>query len=446
MRPSTLLLAAVLTILGPSLGAFALPADALQVYTTTDPDIASTKPTSVLANPWGAPAAGAPVTIAPGQTIWFGFLNTPDPDKRKYFRFEMSAPAGGLLGLTFGSAAGFSDAGDDSPVSKKFVSSYLDGNLAVREYRFTPQPEWERISYTNPAGGAAVIVNVSAGSACANSRPDLLTSSLIVDAGSIGSATPGAMYGTPRFNALWIFPATVPVNPAALQPFSAPVASGSWTSSVVYQTPLGGQRPLGGVLWHTLGLGLLPDQDFSLALALLNSLVDRHYEFYAFNATSQQMLQLSLDLSDLEPLTYCVGKTNSLGCTPAITSQGMPSASASNGFSVSCAQVRNNKPGVLLYGLQGRGSNAFQGGTLCLQPPIRRTLGTNSGGTGAPANDCSGLLSIDMNAFAAGALGGSPAPELSQPGRSVYCQWWSRDPQDQYGSSLSNALEYVVGN
>lgn len=145
--------------------------------------------------------------------------------------------------------------------------------------------------------------------------------------------------------------------------------------------------------------------------------------------------------------SYCTAKVNSLGCTPAIVSSGISSASASSGFAIVAASVLNNKPGLLLYGLDGPGALAFQGGLLCIAPALRRAPAVNSGGTPG-AFDCSGLLSVDMNAFAAGALGGSPAPELSVPGSFVNCQWWSRDNgfAAPLNTSLSDGLGYIVGN
>lgn len=144
--------------------------------------------------------------------------------------------------------------------------------------------------------------------------------------------------------------------------------------------------------------------------------------------------------------TYCTAKVNSLGCTPAISSAGSSSASATSGFSVSASNVLSNKPGILLYGIDGQAATSFQGGVLCVAPPIRRTVAASSGG--ALPVDCSGVLSIDVNAFAAGVLGGTPLAELSIAGTLVSCQWWSRDngfaaPDN---SSLSDALAFVVGS
>jgi len=143
--------------------------------------------------------------------------------------------------------------------------------------------------------------------------------------------------------------------------------------------------------------------------------------------------------------TYCNPKPNSLGCTPAIGTTGLPSASAGSGFVVSATQVLNNKSGLLFYGTSGRGGAAFQGGTLCVSTPIKRTPAVTSGGN-PPPNDCSGVLSIDMNAFAVGALGGTPLAALSSVGTTIYCQWWGRDPGfvAPNNTTLSGGLEYVV--
>jgi hypothetical protein len=85
-----------------------------------------------------------------------------------------------------------------------------------------------------------------------------------------------------------------------------------------------------------------------------------------------------------DPVTYCTAKINSLGCTPAMTWTGTPSIGSSSGFIVSAVNVRNNKSGLLFYGLNGQAALPFQGGTLCVKAPIRRTPAVNSLGTPAP--------------------------------------------------------------
>ncbi|MCK6446754.1 MAG: right-handed parallel beta-helix repeat-containing protein [Planctomycetes bacterium] len=144
--------------------------------------------------------------------------------------------------------------------------------------------------------------------------------------------------------------------------------------------------------------------------------------------------------------TYCTAKVNSLGCTPLIAANGSSSASSPSGFVIDCVGVRNQKLGLLFYGVNGPAAAPFQGGTLCVAAPIKRTPLVDSGGSASPANDCTGRFAIDMNAFAAGSLGGAPLPELSVVGTVVHTQWWGRDPgfSPPHNTTLSAGQSYTV--
>jgi hypothetical protein len=142
-----------------------------------------------------------------------------------------------------------------------------------------------------------------------------------------------------------------------------------------------------------------------------------------------------------DPAVYCTAKRNSCGHFPSLASEGVPSATAASGFVVTCAGVRAQKAGILIYTDRGSGSSPFQGGTLCLAlTDIRRSVAVidTQGTPGA----CDGELAIDMNAFSRGALGGQPLPALSLPGTSVHCQMWGRDTPGN--SLLSDALHYRI--
>jgi hypothetical protein len=143
---------------------------------------------------------------------------------------------------------------------------------------------------------------------------------------------------------------------------------------------------------------------------------------------------------------YCNAKTNSLGCVPAAMTSGFASAAAAGGFTVSCTKAINQKPGILFYGFAGRAQIPFQGAWLCVAPPVRRTVAVNSGGSPFPAQDCTGKFALDMNAFAAGSLGGSPDPTLRVTGTTVDAQWWGRDPglPAPDNTQLSGGVEWVV--
>ena len=174
-------------------------------------------------------------------------------------------------------------------------------------------------------------------------------------------------------------------------------------------------------------------------LALWNDLPDAGT---AFHSQVHGVVELGAQTT-----VYCTAKTNALGCVPTIGATGSPSASAGSGFIVSGTNVRNNKNGLLFYGVSGRASIPFQGGTLCVASQIKRTGSVNSGGTPLPANDCTGVYAFDMNAFALSSGPPIPLPALSVQGTVVNCQFWGRDPgfPAPNNTTLTDGLEYTVG-
>jgi hypothetical protein len=144
------------------------------------------------------------------------------------------------------------------------------------------------------------------------------------------------------------------------------------------------------------------------------------------------------------PDGYCSAKLNSLGCEPALVFSGLSSASAASGFTLSATRVLNQVNGLYVYGVNGASSTPFQGGTMCVAPPRQRAPVSSSGGSPGPSANCSGVLALDVNAFASGALGGTVLPQLTTPGVRVNWQCWSRDANSSFGTNLSNAVSYVV--
>ena len=134
---------------------------------------------------------------------------------------------------------------------------------------------------------------------------------------------------------------------------------------------------------------------------------------------------------------YCTSKTSSLGCSPAIAYSGSPSVSSPAPFTISASGVVAQKFGLFFYGF-GPAAFPFQGGTLCAQPPLHRTLVQTSGGS---SGSCSGSYSMDFNAWIQ-----SGADPLLLAGKTVNGQYWFRDPQDPagFGTGLTDALEFTV--
>ena len=136
--------------------------------------------------------------------------------------------------------------------------------------------------------------------------------------------------------------------------------------------------------------------------------------------------------------SYCTAKINSAGCAPSISASGQPRASGAAPFHVAVASLLNNQLGVLFYSTSAAASVPFQGGILCLQAPVARTLPTSS--LGSPTeSDCTGSYLSDFNAWIAG--GGDPALVA---GAHVWAQHWSRDPGVATGTGLSDALAFTI--
>jgi Tol biopolymer transport system component len=138
------------------------------------------------------------------------------------------------------------------------------------------------------------------------------------------------------------------------------------------------------------------------------------------------------------PYVYGVGKANSLGCAPAMSFTGVPSASAASGFHVKAANVLNQKIGHLFYGTNGPLANAFQGGFLYVAAPTHRTPNQNS--LGSPSgNDCTGHFDFDFNAW----MSSGVDPTLVA-GVEVRAQYWSRDPAMPSTTSLTDAIAFTI--
>lgn len=134
----------------------------------------------------------------------------------------------------------------------------------------------------------------------------------------------------------------------------------------------------------------------------------------------------------LEPAIYCTAKVNSLGCTPSLTTIGFPSVSAGS-FQLRATNLRNQQSGLVIWSANAA-SVPFQGGTLCLATPIKRTGVVNTaGGSGLT---CNGTLSFYWS------LAYLQQQGLSA-GQATYAQVWSRDSGDAFGSSLTDAAGIV---
>lgn len=130
------------------------------------------------------------------------------------------------------------------------------------------------------------------------------------------------------------------------------------------------------------------------------------------------------------PVVYCTAGqgTSSGGCFASITTSnpGLCPVPSLNNYDVVVNNTEPGKPGIIFYGYS-TASIPFSTGTLCVQPPLKRTPPQNSGGSGS----CSGSMSLRIN---------DPAGLDHSSGTTVYFQGWYRDQQG-VGTDLSDAIE-----
>lgn len=138
---------------------------------------------------------------------------------------------------------------------------------------------------------------------------------------------------------------------------------------------------------------------------------------------------------------YCTAKASSSGCLASMGgSTTGPVVSGANDWSVQCTGMQANRPGIFFGSNIAQAAINFQGGTLCVQPPTKRspilfTAGTN--------NTCTGTFTLLINN---GAF--FPPPNAGSgfdggPGGTSFMQAWYRDPalMDGFDTALSNGLQ-----
>ena len=213
----------------------------------------------------------------------------------------------------------------------------------------------------------------------------------------------------------------------------------SWTDNANDEQGFSIERALAGSgSWALIG-NTLPDgtafKDTTVSCAIIYD-----YRVSAFNcAGSSAYAQATPADCFPPPAPYCTAKLNSLGCDPTIGWTGSPTVSgATDDFYVNAQDVFNRKPGLMIWGLQP-GSMPLGGGTLCISPPIVRTLGQNSGGSAAPQVDCSGLYSFHFGH-------GYIQNNFLVAGQTVRAQYWSRDSGFVAPNAigLTNALGFTL--
>jgi glucose/arabinose dehydrogenase len=161
-----------------------------------------------------------------------------------------------------------------------------------------------------------------------------------------------------------------------------------------------------------------------------------------FGANGEGEIYKIMPASNTGGLTYCTGKTNSLGCVPFLTASGYASATSPAPFHLTGNNLIPDQSGFFLYSVSGRNNLSFHGGTLCVKSPLIRWLQpVTPTTTGTPP--CSGVLHRDFNTR----IQSGVDPALSV-GAQVNAQLRVRDPLDPagFGDSLTDGVEFIICN
>jgi hypothetical protein len=193
-------------------------------------------------------------------------------------------------------------------------------------------------------------------------------------------------------------------------------------------------------LANTSGTGVSVESLFRWDVSALGTPITDYVIEFQGAASSMSLDAVTLDTRfSFAVQTYCTAKVNSQGCLTAIGYAGTPSASSSAPFDITASLIRPNVVGLLIYGTNGPAALPFQGGTLCIAPPVVRSAAQHAGGSGS--TPCSGSFTEDFNAR----IQSGVDPKLVA-GQQVQAQYWSRDPgfPAATATNLTDALEFVI--
>jgi hypothetical protein len=102
------------------------------------------------------------------------------------------------------------------------------------------------------------------------------------------------------------------------------------------------------------------------------------------------------------PATFCTAGTSSNGCLPTLSANDQPHVTGTGTCQIVASGVEGVRTGMLFYGIDNLWFTPLPWGAgssfLCVKSPIQRTAAQSSGGI---LNTCSGVLSLDWQAFQA---------------------------------------------
>lgn len=134
---------------------------------------------------------------------------------------------------------------------------------------------------------------------------------------------------------------------------------------------------------------------------------------------------------------YCSPSTTSVaGCEAVVLTDGSPSLSAPQNFTLSSGAVPGGNLGICFFGDNGSATIPFGslGGLLCVAPPFYRTGAKPSGGT---SGSCDGSYAFTLEELIA-------VSPIVVEGALIHAEIWARDPANADGYLLSSATRFQV--
>lgn len=140
------------------------------------------------------------------------------------------------------------------------------------------------------------------------------------------------------------------------------------------------------------------------------------------------------------PVNYCVAKASTAGCLASMSTTGpnLTPTSGANDYSVVVSGAQGQRPGIFLTTTTGPASIPFQGGTLCIASPIKRSFINFTAGTNGACDGSFSRLINDGNLLPPAGTGFDAGP-----GTTSYIQAWYRSPGlgDGFDIALSDGIE-----
>lgn len=162
--------------------------------------------------------------------------------------------------------------------------------------------------------------------------------------------------------------------------------------------------------------------------------------YVALAAGSEFSLALSKD-----PIGtgYCTAGVSSNGCQALISVAGSPSATSASGFDLRVFNVEGAKPGLFVYGSNGKQTMPWGNGTSwrCVVPPVKRATRAGFMTSSGTPGFCDGYFEMDLHDLWTRAPAKNPGPGLM-----VQAQFWYRDPMNTSyrKTAFSDATEFFV--